>query len=499
MAAPPGPDGVGLVALAGTEPERIVAIARYHRQPGAAEAELAVAVADAWHGLGLGTGLIERLRERAAADGPGRPVGVRTSGQLEDARRLPRARGRRARDERAGRVPGAHPAPFGRRPGGGERRALRHGGRRLARAPVPAPRHRRRGRVAEPRLARRGASSPRSPGAASPGLCTRSTARPARSPGGPPIPRWPPLPEPVDLVVVAVPAGRGPRRRAAGRRLRRPRPAGAVLRLLGGGRRRGGPRGRARAHRAHQRDADGRPQLPGHRGHGRWRRTSTPPSRPSARRRGAWPSPRRAAVSGSRPCRTARRGGWGSRPSSASGTRPTCRPTTCSRGGTATPGRAWCSSTSRTSATRDASAMSRGGSRAERPSWRSRPAAARRGSARPALTPQPWRPARRRPTRSSTSPASSGHRRSRSCWRRASCSRPSRCPRATAWGSSPTPEGPPSWRPTRARRWASRCRPSAPIFRRCSPGRRPRSPARPTRSIWGREPAARALPPPAGP
>ncbi len=69
MAAPPGPGGTGLVALAGTEPERIVALARYHRLPGAPEAELAVAVADAWHGLGLGTGLIEHLRARAAADG----------------------------------------------------------------------------------------------------------------------------------------------------------------------------------------------------------------------------------------------------------------------------------------------------------------------------------------------------------------------------------------------------------------------------------------------
>ena len=69
MAAPPGPDGVGLVALAGTEPEQIVGIARYHRRTGAPEAELAVAVADAWHGLGLGTGLIEHLRARAVADG----------------------------------------------------------------------------------------------------------------------------------------------------------------------------------------------------------------------------------------------------------------------------------------------------------------------------------------------------------------------------------------------------------------------------------------------
>ena len=69
MAAPAGPGGAGLVALAGTESARIVALARYHREPGAPEAELAVAVADAWHGLGVGTGLIERLRAWAVADG----------------------------------------------------------------------------------------------------------------------------------------------------------------------------------------------------------------------------------------------------------------------------------------------------------------------------------------------------------------------------------------------------------------------------------------------
>lgn len=69
MAAASGPDGAGLVALAGGEGERIVGLARYERAPGAPEGELAVAVADAWHHLGLGTGLVERLRERAAADG----------------------------------------------------------------------------------------------------------------------------------------------------------------------------------------------------------------------------------------------------------------------------------------------------------------------------------------------------------------------------------------------------------------------------------------------
>jgi hypothetical protein len=76
MAAPPGPDGTGLVALVGADPEQIVAIARYHGEPGASEAELAVA--DAWHGLGLGTGLVEQLRVCAAAAPP--PPGRRSGG-----------------------------------------------------------------------------------------------------------------------------------------------------------------------------------------------------------------------------------------------------------------------------------------------------------------------------------------------------------------------------------------------------------------------------------
>ena len=270
MAAPPGPDGMGLVALAGTEPERIVAVARYHRRPGAAEAELAVAVADAWHGLGLGTGLIEHLRERAAADGLDALWAfvrqdnwkMRTvfRGLGGDVREM------NAPDECLVRIPlhsddaleEASAVRFTRRP---PPRSSPCSG------PAPSPSWARRATPGRPE----GPSSPRSPGAASPGLCTRSTGRPARSPAGP---RHPSL---AALAGAGRPgrgggAGRpGPRRRAAGRRLRRPRPAGAVLRLLGGGRRRGGPRGRARAHRAHQRDADGRTQLPGHRGHRRWR------------------------------------------------------------------------------------------------------------------------------------------------------------------------------------------------------------------------------------
>lgn len=69
MAAPPGPEGLGLVALAGPAPDRAVALARYDRRAGAPEAELSVAVADAWQGVGIGTGLVERLLTRARDDG----------------------------------------------------------------------------------------------------------------------------------------------------------------------------------------------------------------------------------------------------------------------------------------------------------------------------------------------------------------------------------------------------------------------------------------------
>lgn len=65
----PGPDGLGLVSLAGGEAERAIALARYDRTSGASEAELSIAVADDWQGLGLGTDLLEVLLARAAEDG----------------------------------------------------------------------------------------------------------------------------------------------------------------------------------------------------------------------------------------------------------------------------------------------------------------------------------------------------------------------------------------------------------------------------------------------
>ncbi|MEZ0284824.1 MAG: GNAT family N-acetyltransferase, partial [Thermoleophilia bacterium] len=68
-AAPPGLGGVGLIALAGADYEEAVAVARYDRRPGEPEAELSLAVADAWQGHGVGTGLIERLIAHARRDG----------------------------------------------------------------------------------------------------------------------------------------------------------------------------------------------------------------------------------------------------------------------------------------------------------------------------------------------------------------------------------------------------------------------------------------------
>ena len=69
IAAPPGPEGLALIALAGADRDEAVAVGRYDRRPGEPQAELSLAVADEWQGLGLGTGLIERLLEHGRRDG----------------------------------------------------------------------------------------------------------------------------------------------------------------------------------------------------------------------------------------------------------------------------------------------------------------------------------------------------------------------------------------------------------------------------------------------
>jgi acyl-CoA synthetase (NDP forming)/GNAT superfamily N-acetyltransferase len=69
LVRPPGPEGLGVMALSGGEAERAVALARYDRRPGASDAEFSIAVADDWQGKGLGTDLLEVLLTAAADDG----------------------------------------------------------------------------------------------------------------------------------------------------------------------------------------------------------------------------------------------------------------------------------------------------------------------------------------------------------------------------------------------------------------------------------------------
>jgi len=58
-------DHVDREALVATTGGEIVAVARYVRRPGAAEAEVAIVVEDAWQRRGVGRILIERLAARA--------------------------------------------------------------------------------------------------------------------------------------------------------------------------------------------------------------------------------------------------------------------------------------------------------------------------------------------------------------------------------------------------------------------------------------------------
>ncbi|MCU0307096.1 MAG: GNAT family N-acetyltransferase [Thermoleophilia bacterium] len=70
MSAAPGPEGLGFLALArGAGGDRAVALARMDREPDAPEGEFSVAVDDAWQGVGIGTGLLERVLAHAAGCG----------------------------------------------------------------------------------------------------------------------------------------------------------------------------------------------------------------------------------------------------------------------------------------------------------------------------------------------------------------------------------------------------------------------------------------------
>ena len=62
-------DHFGLVALDPEDPDEIIAMVRYDRQPGDERAEYAALVEDRWQGQGIGTGLTRRLVDAARDKG----------------------------------------------------------------------------------------------------------------------------------------------------------------------------------------------------------------------------------------------------------------------------------------------------------------------------------------------------------------------------------------------------------------------------------------------
>ena len=62
-------DHFGLVALDPEDPDEIIAMVRYDRQPGDERAEYAALVEDRWQGQGVGTNLTRRLVEAARDKG----------------------------------------------------------------------------------------------------------------------------------------------------------------------------------------------------------------------------------------------------------------------------------------------------------------------------------------------------------------------------------------------------------------------------------------------
>jgi ribosomal protein S18 acetylase RimI-like enzyme len=62
-------DAMDRAALAAVEHGEVVGVAQYSRRPGAHEADLAIVVADAWQGQGIGTRLVAALADHAAMAG----------------------------------------------------------------------------------------------------------------------------------------------------------------------------------------------------------------------------------------------------------------------------------------------------------------------------------------------------------------------------------------------------------------------------------------------
>jgi RimJ/RimL family protein N-acetyltransferase len=69
FASTDGVDHLGLVALDPEDPDEVVAVVRYAREPGADRAEYAALVEDRWQGRGVGAALTLRLIDEAKGNG----------------------------------------------------------------------------------------------------------------------------------------------------------------------------------------------------------------------------------------------------------------------------------------------------------------------------------------------------------------------------------------------------------------------------------------------
>jgi L-amino acid N-acyltransferase YncA len=94
-----GHDHVALVAVLADDPERLIGVGRSVRLAARPDtAEMAIVVADAWQGHGLGSALAEALADTARANGIRRLAAVML-GENQAARRLVLRIGRRLGDD----------------------------------------------------------------------------------------------------------------------------------------------------------------------------------------------------------------------------------------------------------------------------------------------------------------------------------------------------------------------------------------------------------------